>query len=112
MAADLASARARVDGVFFLGSPLPVSGTPETVQAEQLYRLISPMLFVQGTRDRRCDGAALRSTLRRVGAPIELHDVADADSNFHAPKKSGRTDQEIQAEIIGVVAGWIARRLA
>ena len=70
------------------------------------------MLFVQGTRDRRCDGAALRAALRRVGAPIELYDVADADSSFHVPKKSGRSDEEVQAEVFSVLASWIARRLA
>ena len=112
VAAELLADRLRADGLFLLGFPLHPQHKPEETDPEVLYRATSPMLFVQGTRDRRCDGAALRSTLRRVGAPIELHDVVDADSNFHAPKKSGRTDPEIQAEVFAVVAGWIARRLA
>ena len=76
-----------------------------------LFRTTTPMLFVQGTRDRRCDGEALRAALRRVGAPIELHDVEDADASFSVPKKSERTGEEVQLEVFGVLASWIARRL-
>jgi hypothetical protein len=69
------------------------------------------MLFVQGDRDRRCEGAALRKALRRVGAPMELYDVAEADGNFRVPRRSTRTNEEVQAEVFGVLGSWIARRL-
>ena len=112
VAAGLVADRLRADGLFLLGFPLHPQDKPEKSDAEILYRATSPMLFVQGTRDRRCDGQALRASLRRVGAPIELYDVADADSAFRVPKKSGRSDDEVQSEIFGVLAGWISRRLA
>ena len=48
VAADLATSRLRVDGLFFLGYPLHPAGKPEQAQADQLYRLIAPMHFVQG----------------------------------------------------------------
>mgnify|MGYP005842929625 CR=1 FL=1 len=111
VAAELAAERLHADGLFLLGFPLHVQDKPEKVDPDVLYRVTSPMLFVQGTRDRRCQGEALRRVLRRVGAPIELHDVEHADSNFHAPKKSGRRPAEVHAEILGVLSGWIARRL-
>ena len=41
----------------------------------------------------------------------KVNDVEDADANFHIPKKSGRTEAEVQNEVLGVLAGWIARRL-
>ena len=69
------------------------------------------MLFIQGTRDRRCNGTALRHALRRVGAPIELYDVQEADSAFHVSKKSGRSNAQIQAETFGVLSAWLTRRL-
>ncbi|MBW2498767.1 MAG: hypothetical protein JRF61_15935 [Deltaproteobacteria bacterium] len=111
VAAGLVADRLRADGLFLLGFPLHAQDKPEQIDAEILYRATSPMLFVQGTRDRRCDGDALRTALRRVGAPIELYDVADADSAFHVPKKSGRTAAEVQIEVLGVLSGWIDRRL-
>jgi len=111
VAADLASARVRVDGVFFLGYPLHASGNPETVQAEQLYRLISPMLFIQGTRDKSCDLDVLRKALTRVGAPTTLQICREADQHFKVLKKSERTEEEVLAEILDGLDGWIRKIL-
>ena len=111
VAAGLVADQLRADGLFLLGFPLHPQSKPDKRDPEVLFKVTSPMLFVQGTRDRRCDGEALRAALRRVGAPIELYDVADADSSFHVPKKSGRTDEQVRAEVFGVLANWIARRL-
>jgi uncharacterized protein len=112
VAAGLVANRLRADGLFLLGYPLHPQDKPGQSDPEILYRATAPMLFVQGTRDRRCDGKALRSALRRVGAPIELHDVEEADSSFHVPKKSGRSNEDVQTEVFSVLANWIARRLA
>lgn len=111
VAAGLVADRLHADGLFLLGFPLHPQDKPEKSDPDILFRSTTPMLFVQGTRDRRCQGGALRDALRRVGAPIEIYDVADADSAFHVPKKSGRTDEQVQAEVLGVVSGWLARRL-
>ena len=111
VAAGLVADRLHADGLFMLGFPLHPQDKPDKSDPEVLFRATSPMLFVQGTRDRRCNGAALRQALRRVGAPIELYDVDEADSAFHVPKKSGRTDEQVHAEIFGVLSGWLARRL-
>jgi predicted alpha/beta-hydrolase family hydrolase len=109
--ADLASSRVRVDGLFFLGYPLHTSGKPETTQAEQLYRLISPMLFVQGTRDRACDLDVLRQTLTRVGAPTTLQICREADQHFTVLKKSDRTEEEVRSEVVNGLDGWIRKIL-
>jgi hypothetical protein len=111
VAAGLVADRLHADGLFLLGFPLHPQDKPEKSDPDILFRSTTPMLFIQGTRDRRCHGAALRDALRRVGAPIEIYDVADADSAFHVPKKSGRTDEQVQAEVLGVLSGWLARRL-
>ena len=111
VAAGLVADRLHADGLFLLGFPLHPQNKPEKSDSEILFRATAPMLFVQGTRDRRCQGEALRQALRRVGAPIELYDVEDADSAFHVPKKSHRTNERVQTEVFGVLANWIARRL-
>lgn len=110
-AAGLVADPVHADGLFLLGFPLHPQDKPQQADPEVLFRSTSPMLFVQGTRDRRCDGAALRKALRRVGAPMELYDVAEADGNFRVPRRSPRTNEEIQTEVFGVLASWIARRL-
>lgn len=111
VAAGLVADRLHADGLFLLGFPLHPQDRPEKSDPDILFRVTTPMLFVQGTRDRRCNGTALRNALRRVGAPIELYDVEEADSAFHVPKKSGRSDEQVQAETFGVLSTWIARRL-
>jgi len=111
IAAEVAGSRVRVDGIFFLGYPLHAAGKPETVQAEQLYRLISPMLFIQGTRDRSCDIDVLRQTLTRVGAPTALQICREADQHFKVLKKSDRTEEEVRAEILDGLDTWITRIL-
>jgi predicted alpha/beta-hydrolase family hydrolase len=111
VAAGLVADRVHADGLFMLGFPLHPQDKPEDSDPDILFRATTPMLFIQGTRDRRCQGAALRQALRRVGASIELYDVEDADSVFHVPKKSGRTNEEVHAETYSVLSSWLARRL-
>ncbi len=102
-----ATSRVRVEGLVLLGFPLHPQGKPEKVRADDLFRVVCPMLFVQGSRDRSCDLEVLRRTLLRVGAPTHLHVVAEADHALHVPKRSGRTDEEVQAEVLAVVDAWI-----
>ena len=111
-AAEVAAARLRVDGLLFLGFPLHPPGRPEAAAADELFRAVSPMLFVQGTRDRRCDLAALQRVLSRVGAPTALHLCREADHQLRILKKSGRTDAEVRDEVLGVVDAWIQKVVA
>ena len=111
VAAEVAASRVRVDGLFFMGYPLHPQGKPERAQADELYRVVSPMLFLQGARDRRCDLDLLRRTLARVGAPTTLHVAEEADHHFKVLKKSNRTDEEVREELIGTVDAWIEKVL-
>jgi predicted alpha/beta-hydrolase family hydrolase len=108
-AAEVAAARLRSDGLVFLGFPLHPPEKPEAAAADELFRVVSPMLFVQGTRDRRCDLAALQRVLSRVGAPTALHVCREADHQLRVLKKSGRSDEEVRDEVLGVVEAWIQK---
>jgi hypothetical protein len=108
-AADLAASRLRVDGLAFLGFPLHPPERPEQAQADQLFRAVSPILFVQGDRDRRCDLRTLQRLLGRVGAPTALHAIREADHRFRVLKKSGRTSEEVGEEVFAVVESWIQK---
>jgi len=111
VAADLATSRLRVDGLFFLGYPLHPAGKAEEASADQLYRLIAPMHFVQGTRDRTCDLDGLRQTLTRVGAPTTLQVIQEADNHFGVLKKGERTQEEVHSEVLDGLDGWITKIL-
>jgi predicted alpha/beta-hydrolase family hydrolase len=111
VAAQLATTRVRLDGLFFLGFPLHTMDKPQSVRSEALFRIISPMLFVQGSRDRLCDLPTLRRTLLRVGAPTTLAVVREADHLLRVPKKSGRIQEEVNTEILGALEDWIQKIL-
>jgi len=116
VAARLATARLQIDGAFFLGFPLHPAGKPDQVQADQLFRIISPMLFVQGTEDPRCDLGVLRTCLKRIGAPTSLQGVEGATHALTAtpppptPPPVEGDDEEAPAHrdpIASVIAAWM-----
>jgi predicted alpha/beta-hydrolase family hydrolase len=111
VALDLASTRLRVDGLFMMSYPLHPQGKAEKVQADQLFRMVNPVIFLQGSRDRTCDLDVLRRTLTRVGAPSAVFVSQEADRNFSVPKKSGRTDEEARDEISAALDKWIQKIL-
>ncbi len=111
VAANLATSTVRADGLFFLGFPLHPPGKPEEIRLDRLFRIVSPMLFVQGTRDRQCEIPVLRKTLVRVGAPTALHVVQEADHLFKVPRKTGRTEADVHREVFSTLDAWIARVL-
>jgi len=112
VASHVATDRIRVSGLFGLGYPLHPSGKPEKVDAEQLYRVITPMLFVQGSKAKNCDLDLLRRSLARVCAPTALHVVEEADHLFKVAKKSGRTPEEVRREILTALETWFDKVVA
>ncbi len=110
-AADLSVSRVRAEGLILMGYPLHPQGKPERLRADQLYRVVAPMLFMQGTRDRNCELDVLRRTLARVGAPTALHLAEEADHHFKVLKKSQRSAEEIHREVVGVTDSWIEKIL-
>lgn len=108
-AAYAATGRLRAEGLFFLGYPLHKQDDPAQLRVDRLFRVIAPMLFLQGTRDRNCDLDTLRRTLARVGAPVHLHVVEHADHQFRVPKRTGRGPEDVQREILETMDAWIGR---
>lgn len=111
VAASLATGPLRLAGLFFLGYPLHPQDKPEKADAEHLYRIISPMLFVQGLRDRSCNTDVLRAALKRVGAPTRLHLLEQADSNLRVTKRSGIDASAVHAAVLESLAGWVQSHL-
>ena len=107
VAAHMATEPIRIDGLVLLNYPLHPRGKPERADAEDLYRIISPMLFVQGLRDPSCHPDKLREALGRVGAPTRLHLVEEADATFKVTKKSGIDVQAVRHAVLEAVASWI-----
>ena len=106
VAAQLATTQTRIEGAFLLSYPLHAVGSPESISAEQLYRITSPTLFIQGTRDHQCDLGALEQTVRKMGTPTEVRAVDDADENFRVPGESLRSPDDVYDEIFDRILAW------
>jgi len=109
-AAYAATARLRVDGLFLLGYPLHKQDDPSVVQADRLFRVVSPILFMTGSRDRHCDLAALRKVTLRVGAPTEIRSIEEADHQFRV-RKSERDADDMNREILAILEHWVRKNV-
>jgi len=106
IASYVAADGAPVRGLLFLGYPLHPAGRPEQLRADHLPGVALPMLFVQGTRDALCELERLRPVLARLPRAT-LHTIEGGDHSFRVPRRAGRTDADVWAEIVGVAARWL-----
>jgi predicted alpha/beta-hydrolase family hydrolase len=93
-------------GLVFFGFPLHAPGAPGTARADHLARVATPMLFLQGTRDKLADLTLLRPIFEKLGARATLHVVDGADHSFAMLKSSGRTTADVIAELARVASEW------
>ena len=97
-------------GLVFLGYPLHAAKQPAVKRAEHLSRISIPMLFLQGTRDDLADLTLLTPIVEQLGPSATMHIVEGGNHSFKVLKRSGRTDDEVMAEIADVIDAW-AREL-
>jgi predicted alpha/beta-hydrolase family hydrolase len=95
-----------VRGLAFFGFPLHAAGRPSADRGAHLADVGLPMLFLQGTRDNLADLDLLRPLVADVHPTPTLHVVDGADHGFHVLKRSGRTDEEVLAEICDAFVRW------
>ncbi len=97
-----------VHGIVFLGFPLHAPGKPSDERGGHLFKILLPMLFLQGTRDKLADLALLPPMCDRLKeqGQAKLHIIDGADHGFHVPKKSGRTDEDVLEELGQVITDW------
>jgi predicted alpha/beta-hydrolase family hydrolase len=94
-----------VRGIAFIGFPLHPAREPGTKRAEHLASVSVPMLFLQGTRDELASLDLLRPIVEKLPRAT-LHVIEGADHSFHVLKKSGRSDEEVLAELARSIATW------
>jgi hypothetical protein len=97
-----------VRGLAFLGFPLHPPGKPAVTRGEHLDAVRVPMLFLQGDRDEFAEPLLLRQVLRNLGARATLHLVNGGDHSFSVPKKSGRSADDVFAELATTIVDWSA----
>lgn len=105
--AQAASSLSGVRGLAFLGFPLHQPKRPSDARGTHLFEVRIPMLFLQGTRDEFADLTLLEPLIERLADRATLKRFQDADHSFHVRARSGRTDKEVQSELLQELTVWI-----
>ena len=98
-----------VAGLVFLGFPLHAAGAPSSDRARHLFDVRTPMLFVQGTRDKLAEFDRIEKLVAELGPQATLMRIDEADHSFHVLVRSGRNDREVMAQILDGSADWMLR---
>tara|TARA_R110002072_G_scaffold174198_5_gene329141 strand:- start:488 stop:1090 length:603 start_codon:yes stop_codon:yes gene_type:complete len=100
-----------VAGVVCLGYPLKAPSKTAKVRDEVLLALETPILFVQGTRDRLCPLELLAEVRPKMQAPNALHVVEEGDHSLKITKRhtkaTGETQAESDAAALQAIASWL-----
>jgi predicted alpha/beta-hydrolase family hydrolase len=94
-------------GLVFLGYPLHAPGRKDRLKTEPLRRIDVPSLFLEGTHDPFCDLDLLRPVIAALDVPGTLHAIEGGGHSFEVPRSSARTPENVQGEVVGVVARFI-----
>jgi uncharacterized protein len=109
IASQVVAGGERADGLVYLGYPLHPPGQFEKRREAHLPGIAAPQLFVQGTRDAFAREDLLLALMDRLSPRAELHRVAGADHSFAVPKRSGRSPEDVLAEVRAALLGWLDR---
>lgn len=92
----------------YLGYPLVPVGKGQPRSTDHLEQLTVPQLFVAGTRDRLSPPELIR-VLAKQQHEAAVAVVDDADHSLRVPKRTGLTDGEVLAGVVGLLAAWLKR---
>ena len=97
------------DGLLLFAYPLHPAGRPEKRRDAHLPQIRAPVLCFNGTRDALCERVLMERVVGALGTHWTMHWVEGADHSFRVLKSSGRTDDEVLAEVADATARWLRR---
>lgn len=109
VASQVIAAGAKADALICLSYPLHPAGKPSQQRTDALFRIICPILFIQGSRDANCRIDRLELLRRRIGAPTQLAVIEDGDHDLAPVKRSSRSVEEIHGEVLAAATSFIQR---
>ena len=106
---------ASVSALICFGYPLQGMGSsdPKKRRDAVLKQLSTPILFVQGTRDKLCPLDVLEDVRRKMKASNELYVVESGDHSLLCTKGQlkawGKDQSAVDQEILGAIAAFVAK---
>jgi uncharacterized protein len=95
-------------GLVMLSYPLHAAGKADQPRAGHFPGIRVPVLFVSGTRDSMAGRADLTRAARKVRGSVTFHWIDTADHGYRPLKASGRTLDDVLAEVASTTASWVA----
>ena len=94
-------------GLLLLGYPLHALGKADRPRAEHFPHLSVPCLFVSGTRDVMAGRDDLVRAAKHIEGTVSFHWLDGADHGYRTRKSTGRTADDVAAEVARVSAEWV-----
>ena len=88
-----------VNGLICMGYPLVGMGKKAPIRDQVLLELSTPILFVQGTRDKLCPLDKLEAVREKMTAPSELRVVETGDHSLQTTKTYQKQNNVVQEDI-------------
>lgn len=112
VASMLESEQSASDGLILFGYPLHPPDELAKLRDGHLTSIRKPTLQLNGTQDAFCE----QETMERVMTGLErslwtLHWIEGADHGYNVKRSSGRSKQEVEAEIRQTLIDWVANNL-
>jgi len=92
--------------LIYYGYPIVAMGKTEPRPVDHLERIKAPQLFFVGTRDR----LGPTDLIEKVAGSLpdgSIIVVTDGDHSFKVPKRTGKTNEEVLAEVVADTVEWI-----
>ena len=96
-----------IAGLVFLGYPLHPPGNPAKLRVEHLPQIKMPRLFVQGTRDSLGSSDEIKPFIKKLRLPAKMYAIEGGDHSFKAPKKFGRSQEEVYEAAMDEIVAWV-----
>jgi hypothetical protein len=101
----------RCDGLLLLAYPLHPAGQPHKLRDAHLKQIGIPVLCLNGTRDALCQRDLMEQAVGSLSDRWTMHWLEGADHSFHLLKSSGRTDDDVLAEVGEACSEWLGRSM-
>ena len=100
------------DGLILLAYPLHPAGKPERLRDAHLPDIQVPVLCFNGTRDSLCQRDLMEQVVAGLSDRFHMHWLECADHGYNVLKRSGRTQQEVFAQVADASCQWAAQFVA
>ncbi len=108
-----AASQGKIDvrGIVCFAFPLHRPKEPSVTRAEHLEAVEIPTLWIQGTRDELSELKLTKKVVKQHSKTLRLHIVEGADHGYAVLKSSGRTNEDVLAEVARAAADFCRARL-